>query len=163
MHAHGLQHLSRSRVFLRATPLHAEKYARVICLQALPLAAMRVLISTESRDTSAHAMWIWLETDDQLNRYACFFTPSTNQMPSSSQHVDANVSYLSARARISATYTGICYYYCIYINRNIYIVSISKGDSRRQTVQEHWSGIGCGMSNARVCVPTLALVGSRAL
>jgi hypothetical protein len=89
MHAHGLQHLSRSRVFLRATPLHAEKYARVICLQALPLPAMRVLISTESRDTSAHAVWIWLETDDQLNRYACFFTPSTNQMPSSSQHVDA--------------------------------------------------------------------------
>ncbi len=37
------------------------------------------------------------------------------------------VPYPYAEAVFSATYTGICYYYCIYINRSIYIVSTSKG------------------------------------
>ena len=76
-------------------------------------------------------LWIWLESKWALVRSVIFLTWSSDQVLPSSQPVYAESAVFIAVGTISEASTGICYYYCIYIDISLYILRRSKRQAIR--------------------------------
>ena len=83
---------------------------------------------------SSFALWIWLESQAALGCTVIFLTPSSDPKPVSSQPVNDESPVSIAVGTISEASTGICYYYCIYIDISLYIL-------RRSTRQAFETGL----------------------
>ena len=76
--------------------------------------------------SSTSVLWVWLESKWALVRSVIFLTSLSDRVSPSSQPVYDESPVSITVCTISEASTGIGYYYCIYIDLNLYILRRSK-------------------------------------